>query len=260
MKTSTYAMSVLLAVPLALVGCDNGSAEGSGTTEDPSTTTGDMTTSADSTGPLPPSCNEEQPIPEPPMDCAGVDGVLSDNLFIDEENPDISVLEGIARIEGSFRINRMPFTDLNFLTCLREVTGDITIFGNEALTDVSGLHNIELVGTDFVFSENNAITDFHGLPNLIKIDRNLILKNNAALTTITGFHSLVGIEGNLTIQFNDVLEDVNGLGGLQLVGETLAITNNPALCLSSVDCVGDGIVQPATPPPEWSSQANNEGC
>jgi hypothetical protein len=44
-----------------------------------------------------------------------------------------------------------------------------------------------------------------------------------------------------------------------LAGE-VTVTGNPNLCMSSIDCVVAGIVQPSEPPDEWSVEGNNECC
>jgi len=273
LRLSIFTRSALLAVPLALAACDNGDGEGTGgsTTDESTTTTGEpgtTTTTTDesadestTTGEPPGgACLEEQVIPDPPVDCSGAAGVLDTSAIIEDGGDDPSILDGIVTVNGSIRINRTAETDLNFMACVQEVTGDVTIFGNDQLTNVDGLWNLTSVGTDFIFSENAALTDFDGLPNITGIDRNLIIKNNDSLQTISGFHSLVGIEGNLTIQNNDALLSVDGLGGLQLVNGVLAITANPQLCQSSIICVGEGITVPATPPDTWSTQGNDNGC
>lgn len=275
MRLSNFTMSMLLAVPLALAGCDNGDGdEGSNndssgddttTTSDDTTTTAPAddttTTSDDTTGPTEPRpCEVEQVIPPPPVDCSGADGVIMGDVYIQEDGDDPSILEGVVRIEGLLSINRTEETDLNFMACVQEVTEEISIFGNESLTNVDGLWSLTDVGTDFIFSENTAIVDFNGLPNLPAIAQNLIIKNNDSLETITGFHSLVGIEGNLTIQNNDSLMAIDGLGGLMLVNGVLAITANGMLCRSSIACVGEGITVPPVPPEEWSTQGNNNDC
>lgn len=268
MRLSIRTMSALLSVPLALAGCDGGNEDDTTTTttgEDSGSTTGTdpTTTSADeSTTGTPPgaACEEEQVVPEPPVDCTGAKGVIDTSVIIEEDGDDPSILEGVVRVEGSIRINRIDAADLNFMACVQEVTGDVTIFGNENLTNVDGLHGLTTIGTDFIFSENTAITEFGGLPNVQTIERNLIMKNNDSLTSVSGFHSLVGIEGNLTIQNNDALLSIDGLGGLAVVNGVLAITANPSLCISSVICVGEGILQPAVPPETWSTSGNDLGC
>lgn len=205
-------------------------------------------------------CEDPQELPPAPFDCAGAEGVLAGHALIEPGEDDPSILMGVRRVEGSVRINRIALDNLDFMACVQEVTGDVTIYGNAQLTNVDGLWSLTSIGTDFVLSENNALTDFDGLPNVVTVPRNLVIKNNAALETITGFQQLEAVGDNLLIQQNDTLGDVNGLGGLRTVGGVFAVTQNPSLCISSVNCVGLGITEPATPPPGWSTQANDFGC
>ena len=265
----------MLVAPLALTGCpgddsgDTGAvgstgAETPATTEDPvatgATSSDDETAGEETEAPAPGNCQEEQEIPAAPVDCSGATGTLEGSAIIEDGGDDPSILDGIGTVTGSIQVNRAAVTDLNFMACVQSVGGEVTIFGNEQLTDVSGLHSLTEIGTDFIFSENSAVMEFNGLPLIQQVGNNVIMKNNDNLGRITGFHSLVGINGNLTIQSNPVLNNIDGLGGLRVVGGILAITANPELCISSVDCVGEGIVMPAVPPDSWSTQANNNEC
>jgi len=221
----------------------------------------------------PGNCEDEQVIPDPPVDCSGADGTLDGSAIIEVDGDDPSVLEGISVVTGSIQVNRTDLADLNFMACVTEVGGEVTIFDNDSLTNVDGLHSLTSIGTDFIFSENGALVDFNGLPNIAQMNNNIIMKNNDAMETITGFHSFVGIIntvpdmngvdvqiGNITIQNNPALQSIDGLGGLRVVGGVFAVTGNEALCISSVDCVGNGITMPASPPDTWSTQGNNLGC
>lgn len=272
-----------LGVTLFVGACDSGSENGETSSDDATSsptdgnpTSGNETGAATSTatagsdgadgasddGPPPPSngCNDPQEVPAAPVDCSGADGVIDTSVIIEPGQDDPSILMNVRRVEGSIRISRLDATDLSFMACVQEVTGDVTIFGNDQLTNVDGLWSLTSIGTDFVFSENDAITNFDGLPNLVTIPRNLVMKNNLGLQSVSGFHQLEEVGDNLLIQQNDVLGDVNGLGGLRTVGGVFGVTANPQLCISSVNCVGVGITDPATPPDSWSTQANDFGC
>ncbi len=273
MRRSDSIASLLLAVPLTMVGCpgdDTGAEGSSGDSGTPTTTgttmvassgdpTGNDSSGSPTTGGPAPSCEDPQPLPDAPVDCTGVEGVLDGSAIIEENGDTIAVLDGIREVTGSVRINRLEVTDLSFMACLDTVGGDLTIFGNDQLTDVSGLWSLTNIGTDFVFSENEGALDFNGLPNLASVPGNVIMRGNDSLTSISGFHTLESL-GNLTIQNNDSLLHINGLGGLTTVSGVFAVTANPALCINSVDCVGSGITSPPMPPPSWSTQGNDLGC
>lgn len=294
MRLFHFTISALFVAPLALTGCpgDDGSttetteaATGSTTsTTEPMTTTmmvsssDGMTDGSTTDDPPPVDCQEPREVPASPYDCAGVDGVLEGSVIVDDTagSDDPAMLEGIAVVTGAIRFSNTDITNLDVMGCVTEVGADITIFNNDMLTDVNGLHNVTSIGTEFVFSGNDALVDFNSLPNIQQMNTTLSFQENASLETISGFHSFVGISsevinpvtmmpdltGNITIQRNDVLRDINGLGGLRVVGGNFAVTNNPMLCISSVDCVGAGITMPMVPPvPDgWSTQNNDESC
>jgi hypothetical protein len=204
-------------------------------------------------------CQQAREVPAAPVDCTGVDGFLDGSVELGVGG-DTSVFDGISTVGGSIVINASDLTSLSFLACVQEVSGDITVFGNDALVDVSGLWSVHTIWGSLNVSENAALVDFDGLPNLMAVEGNVLFKTNDALTSITGFHTLTTVRGNLTIQTNPALLSVDGLGGLRQVGGILAITANPSLCISSVDCVGEGIVNPAIPPDTWSTHSNDQGC
>jgi hypothetical protein len=284
-------MSGLLLAPLAGCPSDDTGQEGTeSTTGDDTTGTppGDSTTGeppGDSTTGEPPGdsstgvpdtgdCQELRELPEPPaVDCSTATEIYEGSIILEEGGTDdITLFEGIREVTGAIRINRQDFTDLNFMACVDTVGADITIFGNEQLTNVDGLHNITSA-REFVFSSNDAIEDFNGLPQLEQMDGSVVIRENENLRTISGFHRFVGLNGmgihpetglviggNLVIQENPVLQDIDGFGQIRVVNGRVQITNNPMLCISSVICVVTGIVQPAEPQPEWSTANNNGGC
>lgn len=222
---------------------------------------------ADSTGAdlpaEPDDCQAPQVIPPPPSFCAGATGVLMADVEITPGGDDPSILEGVRRVEGEVVIHGTTLTNLDFMACLAEVTGEVTIYDNDALTNVDGLWSLSEIGTSFVFSHNDAIVDFDGLPNVTELRDNLLINDNAALEGISGLHRLEALHGttdretgtfyggNVTIQHNPVLQHIDGLGGLRICRGVIAITNNPVLCRSSVACALSGIVEPPQPPPSW---------
>lgn len=289
LKLRNTIMNGLLLAPLAMAGCPAADDTGSTATESAATTTtgeestgGTTVVAESSTGAeestgvipdLPPICPERGPIPEAPVDCSTAKGVVEGSVIIDAEGMQTPAeLEGVVEVTGSIVISETDLTDLNFMACVRTVGGEITIFNNDQLTNVDGLWSVEEIGTDFIFSGNDAITDFNGLPNVAKLINNLQLRENNAMTAVSGFHSLVGIDGsgldpmgnqiggNITIQENPVLEHIDGLIGILVINGTLAITNNPRLCVSSILCMVDEIIQPAEPPAHWTAMPNDSSC
>jgi len=216
-------------------------------------------------------CEDPQVIPPPPVDCSAADGVIEGSVLIEDGGDDPSILEGVVRVEGALRINRTALINLDFMACLQEVGGDVTIFGNEQLTDVDGLWSLTTIGTDFVFSQNDAIEVFDGLPNVSVIPGSVVIRENASLLRIDGFHSLVELEGlgedpetgepiggQLVIQANPMLERIDGLLGLRVIHGAITTTANPVLCLSSVYSVVE-CMEEAPPLSSWC-MVEPEGC
>lgn len=187
------------------------------------------------------------------------DATLAGHVVIQGED-DLAQLEGIAVIEGELQLDRTSFTALDFLGCVEEVGGQLTIFGNTALVDLGGLDRLTDLQEGLVISENPALTELRGLDRLVEVGDSVVIRNNAALRAIDGLTGLTGIEASLIIRDNDVLEHIDGLRGLRRVGALFAVTHNPELCITSVNEVGEGIVDPATPREGWSTRANDEGC
>lgn len=307
MKTDfQLALICASAVSLTIVGCDSGggdTTEGGGTMAtsgaDTDPTNGDNpTTSADgtasdtmaaddsSTGPVDPTEGEEPPT----FNCDG-GGVYPTDVIIEPEEAQgahtpIEMLDGISIIEGNLLINSVNYFNLGFLECITEVHGDVQIFGNPFLSDLSGTDNMTKVGRlprplasdpttndlgkgTITISDNPALVELNGFASVAQIGeqdaktdelspQSLVIRNNDALQTITGFNSLALIFESLIIQENNALLDIDGLKGLQGIGGAFSVSRNDSLCISSVICVGDGLM---TFDPENSTMTqNDEGC
>ncbi len=204
-----------------------------------------------------------------PTDCGT--GVLTDarvRITTGDEDERAS-LEGIAVVDGDLVIKNAPDADLSFLQCVREITGNLYVFDNDALVDTDGLYWLERVGGDVVIAENDALVDFTGLAQITEIEgetsstlsegaHSLFVLDNASLQRLSGLDSLLFVAGDLHIRDNPSLQDVDALAGLMLVGRTLAINHNPSLCASSVDAIGRTVSIGQSS--GSATNANDEGC
>jgi hypothetical protein len=273
LRLAKLSMGVLMTGSLALGGCPSDDTGANETGEASSTSTGEPATST-STSSGPDASTSSGPATTadetadgsssggaglPEFDCEGVDGVLEANANI-MSAADLVQLEGIREVTRSIVISQTELENLDALGCIETVGENLQIFGNESLTNIDGLVNVKAIGENFIFTENHALVDFDGLQRLPKVDGSFSLNKNDGLTQISGFDSLVGIEGDVTIRDNGVLLNIDGLKSLRVVNGVLAITANPMLCISSVNCVGAGIIQPPVVPPDWSTNANDPGC
>jgi hypothetical protein len=126
--------------------------------------------------------------------------------------PNCNIIEGFVTIQGNDIYN------LNGLSHLNSIRGDLYIFGNPSLTSLAGLEGLTAVG-------------------------GTLLVGGFALTSLTGLGSLTSIGGDLTIMSNDVLPDLSGLNSLTYIGDSLTILNNPVLTsLTGLDNLDAGSI------------------
>ncbi|MBL4684470.1 MAG: hypothetical protein JKY37_07765 [Nannocystaceae bacterium] len=253
--------------------------------DDDGGTSGGVEDTGSESGSVPTGMGEDPPT----FDCANATQTLDDTYFIIDEGTefdDIDSLEGINVINGDVDINRTNYNNLDFLNCVTEITGTLTIFGNDFLVDASALDNLTVLGGDFIFTNNNAITVFNGMNNVEEVSRSpnpeceepgvvcggngppvelfhsVVMNKNEVMDRIEGWDSLKFIFGNITVRDNPTLTNIDGFKGLLGIGSTLAIAHNPELCYESINCVGAGIVNPAPAdvPDTWTTQANSPDC
>ena len=83
-------------------------------------------------------------------------------------------------------------------------------------------------------SSNDALTNLSGLENLETVGNYLVIRDNYALTSLSGLGNLTSVGGFLGIYYNTALTSL-GLTGLQRVGGYFEIASNPLLCKSLVE-------------------------
>jgi hypothetical protein len=176
-------------------------------------------------------------------------------------------IAGYTSVTGRLAVANSDFECLTFLSCMDSVGHDLTLFGNDLLTDVSGLDNITVIGavTDgplmpggtLTVSENAALVDFNTLNLIEQTPVSLSIGENDSLEAISGLQNLVGTQENFEIRFNPNLKDISSgsLRDILFIGGECVVTNNPSLCISTIeDMCSLGIKQG----PFGGSTANND--
>jgi len=206
----------------------------------------------------------------PPPSCDEGEFVGTAEVYSGE---DAQTYRGFTRISGNLTISETGMMCLHDFACLTDVGRDVYVYGNDALVDLTGLDNLREVGTagdstpmgvdnndaapgSVTVSNNSALTDLNGLRGLNWVKSNLLITNNASLQTISGLSTLAVVQQNLTIRGNTALQDL-GLVGLQAVGGSFSVTQNPALCVSKIQALYDGL---SNVPSGAASDANLGGC
>mgnify|MGYP001138399013 CR=1 FL=1 len=177
---------------------------------------------------------------------------------------------GCTEIEGDVTINGSNITNLNGLSVLTSIGGNLTVGRNwntnPSLTSLTGLENLAFIGGHLLIHNSISLTSLTGLDNLTIIEGNLsiwgnnalvsltVLSNltfvggglniysNTALASLTGLENLSSIGGNITIQQNNALTSLMGLENLSSIGGSLRIGENDALA-SLTELVGLIIIE-----------------
>jgi hypothetical protein len=85
----------------------------------------------------------------------------------------------------------------NYPNCT-QIEGGVTITGG-GITNLNGLSVMTSIGGDLVFYENPSLTSLTGLENVTSIGGDLNLSFNHALVCLIGLDGLTSIEGSLNI-------------------------------------------------------------
>jgi len=136
-------------------------------------------------------------------------------------------------IEGDVTIQGNDITNLNGLSVLTSIGGDLEIYENNELTSLIGLENLASLGGSLSIGGfllgNTALTSLNSLENLDFINGNLTIYNNYALTSLAGLENIVSIGGSLSIVGTNVMASLAGLADLSSIGGNLLINHNNAL-------------------------------
>jgi len=118
--------------------------------------------------------------------------------------------------------------NLNGLEQLTHVENNLTISGNTVLASLLGLHHLKVVEGIYV-DDNDALTDLSGLEQLDTIRKFCSVTNNNALASLAGLSELRYIGHGLGINSNPALQNLNGLENLNNIAGFFILENTPNL-------------------------------
>jgi Secretion system C-terminal sorting domain len=148
---------------------------------------------------------------------------------------------GCTQILGDVTIKEsVPgnITNLNSLSVLTSIGGDLYVGYNSALTSLSGLDNVDSIGLALIVIDNEALTSLSGLLNVDTIAGVLSVLGNDALVSLSGLDNVNSIGGYLKVSSNDALVSLSGLDNVKSIGMFLEVENNAVLTsLSGLDNV-----------------------
>jgi len=160
--------------------------------------------------------------------------IISGNLRIEGPNiTDLDGLSGLTSIGGDMLIfSNYALTNIDGLSNLTTIGGKLNIWHNLELTNIDGLSGLSLVGGDLEIENNNELENLDGLSSLTSVGYLMVINDNASLSNIDGLSSLTSVD-RVMISDNDVLENLDGLSSLTSLSSTLRIARNSSL--TSVD-------------------------
>ncbi len=145
-------------------------------------------------------------------------------------------------IEGDVLINGDDIKNLDGLSGLTALWGDLEIWYNDSLNNINGLGNITSIGGNIFIGYNKSLLSLSGLNNLDTIHKDVRIQFNHLLTGFSGLDNVSSITGRVLIEGNYSLESLTGLDKLTSIGEGLKVKSNPTLtsCSALINLSGIG--------------------
>lgn len=153
--------------------------------------------------------------------CTELQGRL---LIIGTDISDLTPLQSITSVNGLI-VQYTQLVDLNGLQNIVTDNGQLSIYNNSHLADISALNGITQV-TDFDFNSNEAMVNMDDLNALTTITGMARINWNNTLQTISGFSNLTTIGNDLELKTNPLLTDLSGFSSLSSIGSLIIMSNN----------------------------------
>nr|NQU89681.1 T9SS type A sorting domain-containing protein [Bacteroidota bacterium] len=194
-----------------------------------------------------PGCNS-------PSDVAAHCGFTMDCLpygnyyFFSQQDIDEFAVQypGCSVLTGEVVIGGYDITNLEGLSIVTSIAGNLTISSNTLLSSLSGLDNLSEITGNLDINES-AILSLEGFENLTAINGNMVI-SYTSLLSLDGLENLTHIGGSLTLTSNDDLEQIAALGNLTSISGKLTIGglmgggNMSLTSLSGLDNIDAGTI------------------
>ena len=143
----------------------------------------------------------------------------------------LDALSGVTSIEGDVYIGQnYSLSNLDGLRNLTSIGGKLELFFNGALLkNIDCFSNLTSVGSISIMG--HAFTNINSLSGIDSVDGEVKIVNNPFLTNIDGLSNLTSA-GYIVIEDNNALENIDGLSSLMTLGEyslSIKIDKNPSL-------------------------------
>ncbi len=159
--------------------------------------------------------------------CTAISGNVNINDAVDGNITNLNGLSQITFIGGNLDISANPnLTNLTGLNAVTAIGGGLYLLSY--LTSLTGLNALSSIGGEFYISNQN-ISNFSGLNALTSIGGGVYIGSNSSLTSLTGLNAINSIGGYLSFQWNGALTNLSGLNALTSIGGGLGFYENNTL-------------------------------
>ncbi|KAA5823616.1 T9SS type A sorting domain-containing protein [Algibacter amylolyticus] len=153
-----------------------------------------------------------------------------------------------SNITGSLVVTEATpndITNLNTLTSINTIGGEVFIQSNAALTSLSGLDNLTTVGGNFFIDNNDSLTSLNGLDALTTVGDYFYVYRNDSLLTLSGVDALTTVGRFFRVRNNQSLTAFNSLNSLTTVATSFWVWDNHALVsfngLTNLTTIGEDV-------------------
>lgn len=161
-------------------------------------------------------------------DYPGCSLILGDVNIIEDGSEIITNLDGLTamqRINGNLLIKEnYDLVSITGLQNLSFVGGNLSLQFNYTLPSLTGLENLDSIGGDFVTGCTNLITDLEALGNLSYIGGDIDINWHPNLVSLHGLENLNHLGGGITLSNNVILTDLSPLESITTLNGSLFIS------------------------------------
>lgn len=153
---------------------------------------------------------------------------------------------GCTGIDGNVTISGYNIINLNGLSGITSIQGNLRIVCNDILASLDGLSALRYVGGTLYLEGNMVLPSLEGLDNLAYVGGHIQITDNPAMASLTGLEGLIAVHGDLWLDDNPLLTDLTGLNNVQLITGSVRIFSNQSLMslsgLETLGAVGGGLL------------------
>lgn len=172
----------------------------------------------------------QQSVDDFQQDHGPCDVVMGDLSIVGNDISNLDGLSGLAAVDGNLFISDSPLlASITGLNLLSMVGKDLTLQANNALETFDGLNSLQSVNGNVFIFRNDALTDLRGLESLNFVGARFYISINPILTNVHGLEALSNIGGTLRIWSNTSLSNLDGFTGLKSIQGSLEIVSNSSL-------------------------------